>query len=361
VSYLREAVLPALRPAPSEADYCLSVESPLGRYWSVLLKQLTACGGSVAVLGPFPRRDYRNADAPGAAPVELPRVRFAVSLPRRTAAATLLAESPRRRLARRRWAKRLRLSLAVGDERAAAGRFHRLPYGTHPGRDETLFTTQRPETRPTRILFAGNTDPELYDSALWRARKAQYGIELTRFEAVNVLQEQLAEDRLLVAGWDGDDLPRAFDGACRDRLFMARWNAYRGTAWPRALRAADFFLALPGVVMPMCHNAIEAMAAGCIPITGYPDWFLPRLVDGRDCLAFTGAASLIGAVERALAMPADEVARMRAEVVRHYERHLAPAGVPEALDALPDGATVYLLSEDHEQLARVRRGTIAFS
>ena len=342
----------------------MSVDSPLGRYWIPLLQPLTTRGGAVAVLGPFPRLDYENPDASGAAPVRLHGVRFGLSLPRRTSAATLLAESCGRRLARRGWAKRLRLSLAVGDDPDAAGPFYRLPYGVHPGFTargwDALFPAQRSTSRTTRVLFAGNTDPGLYDSDLWRDRKAQYGIRLTRFEAVNALHEQLTEDRMLVADWDADDLPRLFDGTCRDKLFMARWNAYRGPEWPRALGSAEFFLALPGVVMPMCHNIVEAMAAGCIPVTNYAGWFLPALQDGHDCLAFTDAASLVAAVERALAMPPADVQRLRTGALRYYERHLAPARVPEALDALPDGARVYLLSENAGPLAKVRAGSIAF-
>jgi hypothetical protein len=364
LGYVREAVLPALRVASTDAEYCLSVDSPLGRYWISLLQALTTRGETVTVLGRFPREDYENPDAPGAAPVRLPGVRFAFSLPRRTSATTLLSESWRGRFDRRTWAKRLRLSLAVDETCDAAGPFYRLPYGVHPGfaahgRD-ALFSAQRPAARTTRVLFAGNTDPRLYDSDLWRARKAQYGIELTRVEAVNLLQERLADDQLLVADWDADDLPRLFDGSSRDKLFMARWNAYRGPEWPRALGAAEFFLALPGVSMPMCHNIIEAMAAGSIPITNYPSWFLPGLVDGQDCLTFTDAASLAAAVERALTMPSTEVQRLRAGVLRYYDRHLAPTRVPEALAALPDGATVYVLTERAEPLADARRGSIAF-
>src|SRR5947208_1515425 len=144
LGYLREAVLPALRPASTDADYCLSVDTPLGRYWISLLQPLTARGGAVTVLGRFPREDYNHL---GAAPVRLPGVRFGYSLPRRTAATTLLSESWRRRLDRRRWAKRLRLSLAVDDDCHAARPFYRLPFGVHPGfaalGGDALFLAQR--------------------------------------------------------------------------------------------------------------------------------------------------------------------------------------------------------------------------
>ena len=42
-----------------------------------------------------------------------------------------------------------------------------------------------------------------------------------------------------------------------------------------ALAKADFFLACPGVGMPLCHNLIEAIAAGAIPILQYAA-YLPQ-------------------------------------------------------------------------------------
>src|SRR5438067_545516 len=119
-----------------------------------------------------------------AAPVRLPGGRFAYSLPRRVSATTLLARSRHRRLDNHGWAKRLRLSLAIDDDCHAAEPFYRLPFGVHPGFVAEgwapLFPAQRPASRTTRVLFAGNTDPRVYSSELWRTRKAQYRIALTR-------------------------------------------------------------------------------------------------------------------------------------------------------------------------------------
>lgn len=43
--------------------------------------------------------------------------------------------------------------------------------------------------------------------------------------------------------------------------------------WLDVVAKSDFFLCAPGVQIPLCHNAIESMAVGTIPITNYPDWF----------------------------------------------------------------------------------------
>ena len=38
--------------------------------------------------------------------------------------------------------------------------------------------------------------------------------------------------------------------------------------------------------MPMCHNIIESMAVGVIPITNYPEWFDPDLEHMKNCIVF---------------------------------------------------------------------------
>ena len=112
--------------------------------------------------------------------------------------------------------------------------------------------------------------------------------------------------------------------------------------------------------MPMCHNIVEGMAAGCIPITNYAGWFWPPLTDGENCLTFTDPPSLLAAVRRALSLPAGEIARLRAGVLEYYDTHLSPTVVPAHIDALPDGATVYLQTELAGPLSRVQLGSVAF-
>ena len=94
--------------------------------------------------------------------------------------------------------------------------------------------------------------------------------------------------------------------------------------WLEALAKADFFLACPGVGMPLCHNVIESLAAGAIPILQYSAYLPPPLEDGVNCLAFSNAAGLREVIERALAMNQQEIQRLRAGVKAYYDAFLAP-------------------------------------
>ncbi|RAW02646.1 hypothetical protein [Pseudochryseolinea flava] len=92
----------------------------------------------------------------------------------------------------------------------------------------------------------------------------------------------------------------------------------------KALSKAEFFLSFAGVVMPLCHNVVEAMAFGSIPIIQNPLQYHPALVDGENCLAFSNEHTLVAKLQEALTMPPSAVAEMRKNVIAYYNKYLAP-------------------------------------
>ena len=85
---------------------------------------------------------------------------------------------------------------------------------------------------------------------------------------------------------------------------------------------ADFFLACPGTRMPLCHNLIEALSCGSIPIIQYHKYLTPELIDGENCLTFHDEDTLRQAIQRAMEMPETEILKMRAAALRYYEDNL---------------------------------------
>jgi hypothetical protein len=83
--------------------------------------------------------------------------------------------------------------------------------------------------------------------------------------------------------------------------------------------------------MPVSHNLIEAVFCGAIPITNGGVYMAEPLADGLNCLEFEDAVGLVSVIERALAMDAGEVARMRQAVRDYYERFLEPNAFGEKL------------------------------
>jgi hypothetical protein len=106
--------------------------------------------------------------------------------------------------------------------------------------------------------------------------------------------------------------------------------------WLGTLAMADFFLSPPGIVMPMCHNIIEAMAVGTIPITNYPEWLDPHLVHMENCIVFDDREDLIAKLKMALEMAPQEIARLRSNVIDYYETHMRPDTFVRRVEASAD-------------------------
>lgn len=102
----------------------------------------------------------------------------------------------------------------------------------------------------------------------------------------------------------------------------------------------------PGFRYPHSHNLIESMSVGAIPITNYGHLFDPPLVHGHTCLRFATTKDLHEALRQAMNMPADALAQLRENVVRHYDDHLAPESLFARLREYVSGmTTLHVLNE----------------
>jgi hypothetical protein len=91
-----------------------------------------------------------------------------------------------------------------------------------------------------------------------------------------------------------------------------------------ALEKTDFMLCPPGWCMPPAHNLVESMSRGVIPILNYPEYMIPELEDGIDCLAFSTLEQMEAKIREALEMPLERITILRANVLRYYREFLAP-------------------------------------
>jgi len=196
-----------------------------------------------------------------------------------------------------------------------------FPVFVHPQittRIQLPYIYQTDAVRPVRLFFGGNTREGKYDRNILRDRYAM----LTRREMLEIAG----------AAFPGAEIHRPRDAAG----WLASADAHPfvlcetqhcmipGERWLDALAKADFFLACPGVGMPLCHNLIEALAAGTVPILQYAAYLPQPLEDGVNCLAFADPAGLAAAIRRAAAMRPEEIRRLRANVRRYHDTYLAP-------------------------------------
>ena len=82
------------------------------------------------------------------------------------------------------------------------------------------------------------------------------------------------------------------------------------TQWFETISKSDFFLCLSGVELPMCHNSIEAMGLGTIPIISYNDWFFPPLEHGKNAIVFTDQKDFIAKVKQAFDMKPNQIEKV---------------------------------------------------
>lgn len=113
--------------------------------------------------------------------------------------------------------------------------------------------------------------------------------------------------------------------------------------WLGNLARSDFFLSPPGIVMPMCHNIIEAMAVGSIPITNYPEWFDPDLEHMKNCIAFEDQDDLISKLNLALKMDREKIAEMRENTLGYYQSYLRSVTFLKRIESSDKKKTIVLL------------------
>lgn len=196
-----------------------------------------------------------------------------------------------------------------------------MPFPMHPLQSaltEEAIRDLRNRPRHLRIFFSGDTD---HYGRVWVRHPT---VKLPRLKVIETLRKRLGDGLTIVESTEA--LEALAGPTFHNRCVITGSSQVRIAAedWLPTLASADFFLCPPGIVMPMCHNIIEAMAVGTIPLTNYPEWMDPPLTHLHDCIAFDGEDDLLDKVRQVLALPAEEVARMKANVVDYYERHMRP-------------------------------------
>ena len=213
------------------------------------------------------------------------------------------------------------------------------PYPMHPNVYVQGWDTRLDELRdtPRRVgmLFSGNTDPNAYSTGPVRDL---FGL-LTRSEIIRAVLDGISEDQLFIAPppvptVEGKNRLLSTLGAetLEQKVVLPRDWRIPGDEWMPSLSTSAFFLAPPGVEMPLSHNIVEALACGVVPITNYGHLLKPALTNA-EALQFSTAAELLARIDEALTMTADRRAAMSRAAAAYYDNHLSPRGFGEHLEA----------------------------
>ncbi len=370
--YLREVIgRHVLWPDRSPRDTYVRVDQIRNRYSFLTLRFLSSSRNPVSVIAdkPFivaPTTYLRHMDDYARLAFGCEHVRFVRRLPRDTSELTLIHDDSDSCVMDRPWRRVITLDYDISRPIPEDEPWTIMPYPMHPltytrGRDLDL-SELRSKRRTVRFFFAGNADREAYSSASsMRAICARFGM-MNRVEVIDALQG--LSERSLCRIRSEAELVDVFSRGTDDQCVLALSGQCRvhPAHWLETLACCHVFLAPPGVFMPVCHNIIEAMAVGCIPLTNYADWFFPPLTDRVNCLQFRDEIQLIDRIREVFAMSANEIESLRRGVTDYYDRHLAPESFLDRLRAHPaDRLRLFVNSERRQILERVRPGSVIVS
>ena len=216
-----------------------------------------------------------------------------------------------------------------------------FPVFVHPQirvKTELPYTYAVTAKRPARLFFGGNTEEGKYDKNVIRdvyhmlTRREMLAVATSAMSGASIHRPQE------VASWLASAEFHPFV-LCETQHAMIPQDR-----WLEALAKADFFLACPGVGMPLCHNLIEALAAGAVPILQYGDYLPQPLEDGVNCLAFRNPAGLQEITAKVLTMSQEQICSLRGNVRAYYDEFLAPGCFAVRLFAGPQLETTLLLN-----------------
>jgi hypothetical protein len=95
----------------------------------------------------------------------------------------------------------------------------------------------------------------------------------------------------------------------------------------------NFYIALSGVVMPLSHNVIEAMAVACIPVIHerYARLFHPRLEHLLNCFIINEESNYEEFILFQNTLNESDLQILRENVLSYYSKHLSPRSVTKKL------------------------------
>jgi hypothetical protein len=183
------------------------------------------------------------------------------------------------------------------------------------------------------IFFSGNIQDELYARS---AIEETFGV-VSRARLLSIVGDAKPIRRLHAEALQ--------EAAVGDIVFSG--SRVRPEAFRPSMARFAFFLRPPGVSMPFCHNIIEAMSAGAIPVVqqSYATLFEQPLAHGDTAIVFSGEHDLNDRIDDALAMPLVARRMMRQRVLEYYDSYLTPKAVVSQMLA-PQIRTVRLLAEE---------------
>ena len=306
----------------------------------------------------FDNIDFSKLDKYGQMVSSMENLSLTAAVPDETSHMIYLFDREDRTAAKRQWRKKIQLKFDIFSPYWLTEPVL-MPYPVHPllsGADlPRRLEESRQNEKKLRIFFSGDT------KGYTRNRITYPNTKLPRLTVINTILEKLPDETIHVK--NETELHKLFAGEFINRcVIVDTSNMWIDPGeWLPGLSKTDFFICPPGYCMPMCHNVVEAMAVGAIPVINYPEWFNPTLQHMKNCIVFDDQQDLLVKIRAILNMGQQEIAAMRRTVIDYYETHLAPGKFIDEIESRKEHKLTMLMITDRntrKNAARLNRNSV---
>lgn len=170
--------------------------------------------------------------------------------------------------------------------------------------------------RPGLVFFAGNVAPAAYGNPSYQTF---YGMpnRLTVYRVLLEQPNQVNDD------WFDENMEHHCGKLFIHTLGRTSLNPGRYAYY---LSRFTFMVCAPGVSMPLCHNLIEAIEAGCIPIFSYPHWMPAGLVHEKNCFVYSNEAELRSILNSLQSIKSERISYMQQNLCSYRDKKLLAMG-----------------------------------
>lgn len=213
-----------------------------------------------------------------------------------------------------------------------------LVYSKFPGTKNKIDDNDRLNS----VFMAGNLDPSHY----YKIGKTKIFEILSRREVADFIYQQ--PYYFSVSSFQ--ELEKLIKDKIKEKVVLIDTSKDFSIGLDRLKEITEnfnFYLALPGVLIPPCHNIIEALSVGCIPVLHktYAETFLPSLQHGVNAFIYNELQELDELLNSIFDFSRDEVDSVRENVREYYHNYLSAEAVVKNLEQ-NSFQKIYLLSED---------------
>jgi len=194
--------------------------------------------------------------------------------------------------------------------------------------------------RKIGAFFVGNIKSTTYNAD---RTKALFNVN-TRYETFNYIIYNLPKDVVYIPSNIDSFLKDIDRGLLREKIVLLDTNNFEISKkhYFYILLRTDFFIHMSGVIYPYCHNQIESMMAGCIPITQFANFFIPRFQQETDSLLFESLDNLINILSKVNSGYFKNTTQaMRKNIIEYYREHYSFQSFANKLSHIADNNLNY--------------------